>query len=97
MPPRSSLRLSHLQCLVHFPTFRKIAMEVGLELVEHINLHDFFERATTKSSKKAVRHQLLSARLGLTSTAKHRPPQANESPRQAKYNLRGPMGGARLS
>mmetsp|Transcript_3855 Transcript_3855/g.13918 ORF Transcript_3855/g.13918 Transcript_3855/m.13918 type:complete len:304 (+) Transcript_3855:217-1128(+) len=47
------------ECLVHFPTFRKIAMEVGLELVEHINLHDFFERATTKSSKKAQNIDLL--------------------------------------
>eukprot|EP00960_Hanusia_phi_P037300 752854-Hanusia_phi.AAC.1 len=35
--------------------------EAGLELVEHINLHDFFERATTKSSKKAVRCQVCCA------------------------------------
>ena len=40
------------ECLVHFPTMKKLAENVGLELVEHMNLHDFFERATTMSSKR---------------------------------------------
>ncbi|KAJ1485065.1 hypothetical protein T484DRAFT_1795043 [Baffinella frigidus] len=40
------------ECLVHFPTFRRLGEEVGLELVEHMNFHDYFERNTTKSSKK---------------------------------------------
>lgn len=47
------------ECLVHFPTMKKLAANVGLELVEHVNLHDFFERATTKSSKAAANVDLL--------------------------------------
>ena len=42
------------ECLVHFPTMKKLAENVGLELVEHMNLHDYFERATTMSSKRCV-------------------------------------------
>jgi mRNA (guanine-N7-)-methyltransferase len=47
------------ECVVHFPTMKKLAESVGLELVEHMNLHDFFERATTKSSKSAANIDLL--------------------------------------
>lgn len=40
------------ECLVHFPTFKKLGEECGLKLVEHMNFIDFVERALAKSSKK---------------------------------------------
>jgi mRNA (guanine-N7-)-methyltransferase len=48
-----------VECLVDFARMRELAANVGLELVEHVNLHDYFERATTKSSKAPANIDLL--------------------------------------
>ena len=57
-----------LPCLqqVHFPTFKKLGLECGLKLVEHMNFVDYAHRALALSSRKvrvwrAPQHRYMSS------------------------------------
>jgi len=47
------------ECLVHFPTFKRLGQECGLKLVEHMNFVDYVHRALALSSKKGANFELL--------------------------------------